>query len=84
MAMAKCHRILMAHQCWDTYDMVLTHVIFRVEIPEGISGSESDKSIAYNPTAAQSVGFQKDSSSQEIFELQRLKDMGLCEPIDES
>jgi hypothetical protein len=84
MATAKCHRILMAHQRWDTYDMVLTHVIFRAEIPDGILGSESDESIADNPTAAQSVGFQKDSSSQEIFELQRLEDMGLCEPIDDS
>jgi hypothetical protein len=74
----------MAHQRWDTYDMVLTHDIFRVEIPDGISGSESNESIADNPTAAQSVGFQKDSSSQEIFELQQLEDMGLCEPIDDS
>jgi hypothetical protein len=64
--------------------MVLTHVIFRVEIPDGISGSESDESIADNPTAAQSVGFQNDSSSQELFEFQRLEDMGLCEPIDDS
>jgi hypothetical protein len=81
MATAKCHRLLIEHQRWDTYDMVLTHVIFRVEISEGISGSESDKSIADNPTAAQSVGFQKDSASHEIFELQRLEDMGLCEPV---
>jgi hypothetical protein len=62
-----------------------THLrLFCVEIPDGISGSESDESIADNPTAAQSVGFQKDSASQEIFELQRLEDMGLCEPIDDS
>jgi hypothetical protein len=42
----------LAHQRWDTYDMVLTHVIFCVEIPDGISGSESDEGIADNPKAA--------------------------------
>jgi hypothetical protein len=62
-----------------------THLrFFCVEIVNGISGSESDDSIADNPTAAQSVRFHNDSASQEIFELYRLEDMGLCEPIDDS
>jgi hypothetical protein len=58
--------------------------LFCVEIPDEISGSESDESIADNPTAAQSVGFQNGSASQGIFELQRLEDMRLCEPIDDT
>jgi hypothetical protein len=49
-----------------------------------ISGSESDESIADDPTAAQSVGFPNNSASQEIFELQRLEDIGLCELIDDT
>jgi hypothetical protein len=62
-----------------------THLrFFGIEIADGISGLESDDSVADNPTAAQSVGFHNDSASQEIFELQRLEDMGLCEPIDDS
>jgi hypothetical protein len=84
MATARFHRLLIAYQPWDTYNLVLTYVFFCVEIPDGISGSESNDSIANNPTAAQSVGFQNDSTSQEIFELQRLEDMGLCEPIDDT
>jgi hypothetical protein len=64
MAMAKCHRLLIAYQRWDTYDMVLTYAFFCVKIPDGISGLESDESIADNPTAAQSVGFQNDPASQ--------------------
>jgi hypothetical protein len=74
----------MAYQTWDTYDMVLTYVFFGVEIADGISGLESDDSVDDNPTAAQSVRFHNDSASQEIFELERLEDMGLCEPIDDS
>jgi hypothetical protein len=62
-----------------------THLsFFCVEIADGISGSESDDSVADNPTAAQSVRFHNDSASQEIFELQRLEDMGFCLPIDDS
>jgi hypothetical protein len=62
-----------------------THLrFFCVEIADGISGSESNDSVADNPTDAQSVRFHNDLASQEIFELQRLEDMGLCEPIDDS
>jgi hypothetical protein len=74
----------MAYQTWDTYGMVLTYVFVCVEIAYGISGLESDDSVADNPTAAQSVRFHNDSASQEILELQRLEDMGLFEPIDDS
>jgi hypothetical protein len=62
------------------YDIVQTYV----ESKDGISGSDSHENLSENPTAAQSVGFQNDSASHEIFELQRLEDMGLCEPIDDS
>jgi hypothetical protein len=56
---------------------------FGVEIADGILGSKNDDTLANNPTAAQTVGFKNESESQEIFELQRLEEMGLCEPIDE-
>jgi hypothetical protein len=78
----------MAYQTWDTnlgHVQHGTHLrFFGVEIADGILGLESDDSIADNPTAAQSVRFHNDLASQEIFELQRLKGMGLCEPIDDS
>jgi hypothetical protein len=62
------------------HDIVQTYV----ESKDGISGFDSHENRAENPTAAGTVGFQNDSASQEIFELQRLEDMGLCEPIDDS
>jgi hypothetical protein len=62
------------------HDIVQTYV----ESKDGISGSDSHENLAKNPTAAQSVRFHNDSESKEIFELKRLEDMGLCEPLDDS
>jgi hypothetical protein len=54
-----------------------------VESKDGILGSDSHENLDENPTAAGTVGFQNQSEAQEILELQRLVDIGLCEPIDE-
>jgi hypothetical protein len=75
-----CQPLLIAYMPCDMHDIVQTYV----ESKDGISGSDSHENLAENPTATGTVGFQNDLASQEIFELQRLEDMGLCEPIDDS
>jgi hypothetical protein len=61
------------------HDIVQTYV----ESKDGVSGSDSHENLAKNSTAAGTVGFQNQSEAQEILELQRIVDMGLCESIDD-
>jgi hypothetical protein len=59
--------------------LVLTYLFLCVEIGDGILCSDRDLDFAENPTVLEYVEFHSNISDLEKLELQRLKDMALCD-----
>jgi hypothetical protein len=58
---------------------VLTYAFLRVEIGDGILGSDTNEMFAEYTTVDEGVGFHSEILDIENLELHRLEDIGLCD-----
>jgi hypothetical protein len=72
---SKFGKILSLRQC---VTLVLTYVFLRVEIGDGILGSDTNKVFADYTTVDEGEGFHSEILDLKKLELHRLEDIGVC------